>query len=221
MAATEDNPFSDYFKFEPLLGPSDPLADAWDSELRPEDYGDQSGIHHSDSWDDDDTDGSSCFSDSSEEEGDDDDDDCENDDASASSCDWSLVHFSCTTTITTTAVATTTTTTVRSDATVMTTCRTQDKQEETKLGDSSHECLPPNPLARRDSKVRFCDQPPQVLCYEKCRLEDYSRLYYSVHELQKIIDDLKVETNKGTESSATASQAECRTAEVLLPSRSS
>ena len=49
-ATTADTPLSDYFVQDSPLGLSDPFA-AWDADLHPEEYGDQSGFTAT--WEDD------------------------------------------------------------------------------------------------------------------------------------------------------------------------
>lgn len=53
-------------------------------------------------------------------------------------------------------------------------------------------------LSRRDTsssnKVHFCEQPPQEHSYEHCSRAEHAQLYYSVHELQKFLEELRLET---------------------------
>ena len=198
---------ADYFTFEPLLGGTDDLLMGggsdhhWDADLLPEEYGDQSG-YAGKSWDDDDhdsfTDSEDGFdSDLEEEENVDDENDgkhhhlvrrlqdqgncCDEDEEG----DWGLVYTSEET---------------ESDASTPSSTAVPPPQ-----------IPPPNPLAmgmRRDSsKVRFCEEPPQEHSYEHCSREEYSQLYYSVHELQKQIDDLRLETQASLEQQQQQQQA--------------
>ena len=163
MTATEESALAGYFTMDPLLGSGDPFSAAWDADLKPDEYGDQSAH-----WDDD----HASFTDSDDE---DDDDDC----VSEGSCDegeWSIVYAASFTVVTS------------ANAGV------------TRRGSNVPPPAPPQPqpLQRRDSKVRFCEQPPKVVSYECCSRENYSQLYYSVHELQKIIDEVRLEKKTDT-----------------------
>jgi hypothetical protein len=172
----QDTPLSDYFVTmeDPLHG-NDPFCAAWDVDLHPEEYGDQSGL--ADGWHDD----QASFS--SHE----DDDNCGLSDEEDED-DWNIVYAA-----SFTVVASTTKNAPASNAT--------RKRRSLPTGvvvqalSSSPSCCN---MTRRDSKVRFCEQPPEVNCYETCSRDQYSELYYSVHELQKIIDDLRQETNTGS-----------------------
>lgn len=171
MTTTEESPLAGYFTMEPLLGgSSDPFGvDAWDANLSPEEYGDQSahwGDNDDNSWS------------SSDEE----DDDC----SSQGSCDdeeWNVVYAASFTVV----------------------ASTTNSPRRTSCAMDANAKFPPMPqpaqLERRDSKVRFCDQPPKVVSYECCSRENYSQLYYSVHELQKIIDEVRLESEKKTSPS--------------------
>lgn len=161
----EESALSGYFTMDPLLGAGDPFNfdNAWDADLKPEEYGDQSAH-----WSDD-----GSYTDSDEE----DDDDC----FSQGSCDdegeWSIVYAASFTVVTSASTGGP----VRSS---LTSCPP-----------TTASCCPPKPqpLQRRDSKVRFCEQPPQVVSYEGCSRENYSEVYYSIHELQKCVDELRME----------------------------
>ena len=171
-------PLSDYFSSydQPLLG-GDPflnmntvLDEAWDADLHPHEYGDQSGHVHTTSWDEHSFTDSEC---------------CEDENDEGSCCDeeadepWNLVY---TTSIT--VVATATNTAPRSSL-------VEDGEEK------CPEIPSPLRLERRDSsKVRFCEQPPQEHNYEHCSREEHAQLYYSVHELQKFLEELRLETSK-------------------------
>lgn len=186
---TNHSHLSDYFNYDSLLG-GDPFDfdQPWDADLRPDEYGDQSGVVGN-SWDeDDDDDDEASFTDS---EGDcsDDDEDHEHDvvigQKGNGDEEWSLVY----------ATSITVVTSARAAAPL----QQQEGEEKSSSsssgddGDDGH--CPANPLVlpRRDSKVRFCEQPPQVVSYELCSPEEHSRLYYSCHELQKIIDEMRQE----------------------------
>lgn len=169
--------------------------DAWDAGLHPHEYGDQSGhVKNCYSWDDDHsiTDDSDCgFSCDASWDNDDNDSD---DDGSCCVAHqitderWNLVY---TTSIT---VLTATETTSQQDANL-------DQSN----GEGDHhqqQCCPPAlpqgmPLKRESSsKVRFCEQPPQEHSYEHCSRAEHAQLYYSVHELQKFLEELRMETAK-------------------------
>lgn len=178
MTTTGENTLAGYFTVEPLLG-GDPFdfENAWDANLKPEEYGDQS------SWTDDDE---GSFTDSDEEGDEDDDSSCGSLDEEG---DWSLVYSA--------------------SFTVATSASTGALPQRNSListGDANSSPPPPplpcqQPLERKDSKVRFCQEPPTIVSYESCSREDYSQLYYSVHELQTLVDELRME-KKSTASTA-------------------
>ena len=187
-SSSSSSPLAAYFKFEPLLGSH------WDADLSPEEYGDQSEWNAGhDSWDDSDSDSdsdSNCY---------DDDDDC----CSESDNDWNVVYASASIT----ATATTTMTRTKPSLDGEQECPDTPTTASSSSSSITNCCFPTAPLTRKDSKVTFCSEPPQVVCYEKCNLEDHSRLYYSVHELQSIMDEVKLEKEKYTAGSGTCAGA--------------
>lgn len=209
----QQTPMSDYFASydQPLLG-GDPflnmnnnrMDEAWDADLHPHEYGDQSGhVGSTTSWDEHsftdsecEEDEFSCF-----------DDDDENDQPQVVEDEpWNMVY-------TTTSITVTTATDVNS-------CVIMNDGEE-KCPDT-----PPSPLhndtmatavshqhqqQRRDStKVTFSATPPQEHNYESgCSRAEHAQLYYSVHELQKFIEELRLETGKKQQLSPSSSSSSC------------
>jgi hypothetical protein len=198
----QDTPLSDYFVTmeDPLHG-NDPFYAAWDADLHPEEYGDQSGL--ADDWHDDQASFSSHEDDDNNGLSDDEDGD-----------DWNIVYAA-------------------SFAVVASTAKNAPASNATRKRRSLPAGVVVQPLSsspscctmtRRDSKVRFCEQPPEVNCYETCSRDQYSELYYSVHELQKIIDDLRQETNNAGSSSSnkgkTHTTTSNKTINAAAPTRS-
>jgi hypothetical protein len=174
----QDVPLSDYFVTvdDPLHG-NDPFFAAWDFDLQPEEYGDQSG-HIANDWHDD----HASFS--SQEDNENENDNLSDDEGEED--DWNIVYAA-----SFTVVASTTTYNGTSNATRKRRSLPTAVVVQQPLSSSPPCCT----MSRRDSKVHFCEEPPEVNCYETCSRDQYSELYYSVHELQTIIDDLRQETN--------------------------
>ncbi|CAB9506843.1 expressed unknown protein [Seminavis robusta] len=188
-ASPTDTPLSDYFSNmdSPLGG--DPFA-AWDADLHPSEYGDQSGFCASHaSFSDDDDDDDDAHSLSSHEDDDDD--------------DWNIVYAASFTVVASAqngGCCSTTTTKRRSSLTAMTSSTTSST---TLSSSTSTDCMPAA-MTRRDSKVRFSEQPPQVNCYETCSRDQHSDLWFSVHELQKNICELRLESNNNNNNNSSS-----------------
>jgi hypothetical protein len=159
----QDTPLSDYFMtMDDPLHVNDPFYAAWDADLSPEEYGDQSGMANGD-----DQASFSSHEDNDRDQSEDEDED-----------DWNIVYAA-------------------SFAVVASTSNKNPTRKRRPFPSAVvvQPSAPLRTMTRRDAKVRFCESPPKVNCYETCSREEYSELYYSVHELQKIIDDLRQETN--------------------------
>ena len=63
---------------------------------------------------------------------------------------------------------------------------TTETQRESSTSSSSF------PVCVRNTRVRFIEQP-EIRCYEQADREDFGILFYSCHELQKMIDEAKKE----------------------------
>jgi len=201
------NPLSDYFSSydQPLLG-GDPYLkldtdEAWDADLHPHEYGDQSGHVCKTSWDEHSFTDSECFSDEGDVTDSVDDENCdENDDG-----DWSIVYTTTSVSMTNTIV--TPTNTSNSSRSSSSSCGddtctdSPEVRRQAQLGGNSDQTTI---IPRRDSRVRFCQQLTQEHSYEHCSREEHAQLYYSCHELQKFIEEMRLDAAVNATASAAA-----------------
>jgi len=120
-------------------------------------------------WDDDDYKQSYCSSDKtfvdegSDDENDKDDDDDDGDHANDNDCGWHHRQ--------------------QQQQQHVSTCHPSFPKESTSGSSWSTQ------IARTASRVRFSSEAPQICCYERASRDLFSKLFYSCHELQKMLDE--------------------------------